>query len=260
MPKGTIERADAAPDAQRSNRVLVIDEEAPLTHLLTLALSFEGWEVETLDRGEGAVAAATRFAPDAILLDMMLPDRSGVDVVADLRAGGITAPVIFLTGRTALEDRIAAFAAGGDDYMTKPFGLEEVTERLRGVFRRIGRAPSSRVFADVVLDTRSSQVWRAGEAVLLSPLEVRMLEILIDRDGEPVDGAGIVAALGLHGHTVVDSAAMRALASLRSKLDGDGDGDGAADTLIVVSGGSAWLRRPGLATPRIVAADPAPTR
>jgi two-component system OmpR family response regulator len=238
VPTGVVDRVDAAADAQRSNRVLVIDEEAPLTHLLTLALSFEGWEVETLDHGEGAVEVATRFAPDAILLDMMLPDRSGVDVVADLRAGGITAPVIFLTGRTALEDRIAAFTAGGDDYMTKPFGLEEVTDRLRGVFRRTGRAPSSRVFADVVLDTRSSQVWRAGEPVLLTALEVRMLEVLIERDGTPIDGEGIVSALGLRGHTVVDSAALRALASLRAKIDGDGV------PLLVVQGGSAWLRRP----------------
>jgi DNA-binding response OmpR family regulator len=89
-----------------------------------------------------------------------------------------------------------------------------------------------------VLDTRSSQVWRAGEPVLLTALEVRMLEVLIERDGAPIDGEGIVSALGLRGHTVVDSAALRALASLRAKIDEDGV------PLLVVEGGSAWLRRP----------------
>jgi two-component system OmpR family response regulator len=239
---GVADRLDAASGLPRSNRVLVIDEEAALTHVLTLALSFEGWEVETLERGAGAVETALRFAPDAILLDMMLPDLSGVQVVANLRASGIVAPVIFLTGRSSLEDRIAAYTAGGDDYMTKPFGLEEVTERLRGVFRRSGLAPSSRVFSDVVLDTRTAQVWRAGETVLLTALEVRMLELLMDRDGNPIDGAGMVSGLGLSGHTVIESAAARALENLRQKMNRDDA------PVVMVHNGSAWLRRPHPAT------------
>jgi two-component system OmpR family response regulator len=241
MTAGVAHRADAASGAARPNRVLVIDEEAQLTHLLTLALTFEGWEVETLDSGARAVEVAARFAPDAILLDMMLPDVSGVTVVSDLRANGVTVPVIFLTGRTSLEDRIAAFTAGGDDYMTKPFGLEEVTARLRAVFRRSGLAPTSRVFGDIVLDTHTAQVWRAGEPVLLSALEVRMLEVLIDREGEPLDGAGMVEGLGLHGHTVIDSAATRVLESLREKVNAD------APAVVVLRGGLAWLERDPLA-------------
>jgi two-component system OmpR family response regulator len=234
-------RVDAATGAARPNRVLVIDEEAPLTHLLTLALTFEGWQVETLDRGASAVEVVARFAPDAILLDMMLPDVGGIEVVTALRAAGVTVPVIFLTGRSSLEDRIAAFTAGGDDYMTKPFGLEEVTGRLRAVFRRSGLAPTSRVFGDIVLDTHSAQVWRAGEPVLLTALEVRMLEVLIARDGAPLDGAGMVEGLGLHGHTVIDSAATRALESLRAKVNED------AAEVVMVHAGRAWLQLPAAA-------------
>jgi DNA-binding response OmpR family regulator len=187
------------------------------------------------------VEVAARFAPDAILLDMMLPDVGGVEVVTALRSAGVTVPVIFLTGRSSLEDRIAAFTAGGDDYMTKPFGLEEVTGRLRAVFRRSGLAPTSRVFGDIVLDTHSAQVWRAGEPVLLTALEVRMLEVLIARDGAPVDGAGMVEGLGLHGHTVIDSAATHALESLRAKVNDD------ASEVVVVHGGRAWLQLPAAA-------------
>jgi DNA-binding response OmpR family regulator len=232
---GVIDRLHAGSPAPRANRVLVIDEEEALTSLLNLALTFEGWQVETLAYGAGAVEAATRFDPDAILLDMMLPDLNGIEVVARLRENGITAPVIFLTGRTSLEDRIAAFGAGGDDYMTKPFGLEEVTRRLRAVFRRAGLAPTSVVVGDLVLDTGTSQVWRAGEPVLLSSLEVELLRVLIERRGEPIDGTGIIRSLGFSGHTVIDSAAARSVESLRAKINADGA------ALVHVRGGSAWL-------------------
>jgi len=149
---GVIERIEPTGEGRRKNRVLIIDEEAPLTDLLTLSLTFEGWEVQTLANGNEAVDVVHRFRPDAILLDMMLPDISGVAVVSRLRDAGVGTPVIFLTGRTSLEDRLAAFGAGGDDYMTKPFGLEEVSTRLRAVFRRAGLTDSSIIFADLVID------------------------------------------------------------------------------------------------------------
>jgi len=226
------------PNAPRRIRVLVVDEEAPLTDLLTLALQFEGWNVETLATGNDAVAVARRFLPDAILLDMMLPDVNGVEVVERLRESGITVPVIFLTGRSALEDRLAAFAAGGDDYITKPFSLEEVTDRLRDVFRRVGLAESSRVIGDLVLDSVTGQVWRAGEAVLLGALERELLSVLFDRAGQPIDGTGIIRSLGFSGHTVIDSAAARAVESLKTKVNGDGE------PLLHVEHGEAWLAVP----------------
>ena len=232
---GVIDRIDSSGAHRRKNRVLVIDEEAPLTDLLTLSLSFEGWQVETLANGNDAVEVARRFRPDAILLDMMLPDVSGVAVVSRLREAHIDTPVIFLTGRTSLEDRLAAYGAGGDDYMTKPFGLEEVSTRLRAVFRRAGLTDSSILFADLVVDGASGQVWRAGEPVLLTSLEVELLKVLIDRAGDPIDGTGIIRSLGLSGHSVIDSAATRAVESLRSKINADGT------ALVHLRGGAAWL-------------------
>jgi two-component system OmpR family response regulator len=223
------------PNAPRKIRVLVVDEEAPLTDLLTLALQFEGWNVETLANGSDAVAVSRRFRPDAILLDMMLPDINGVEVVERLRESGVTVPVIFLTGRSSLEDRLAAFGAGGDDYITKPFSLEEVTDRLRDVFRRVGLADTSRVVGDLVLDSSTGQVWRAGEAVILSALELELLAVLFDRAGQPIDGTGIIRSLGFSGHTVIDSAAARAVESLRTKVNAE------AEPLLHVEHGEAWL-------------------
>jgi len=235
---GVIDRIDPAGAGRRKNRVLVIDEEVPLTELLTLSLTFEGWEVETLANGNAAVEVARRFRPDAILLDMMLPDVSGVAVVSRLREAGIETPVIFLTGRTSLEDRLAAFGAGGDDYMTKPFGLEEVSTRLRAVFRRAGLTESSILFADLVIDGASGQVWRAGEHVLLSSLEVEVLKLLVARAGDPIDGTGIIRGLGLSGHTVIDSAATRAVDNLKAKINAD------AAPLVHLSNGAAWIAEP----------------
>jgi two-component system OmpR family response regulator len=235
---GVIDRIEPTGGGRRQNRVLVIDEEAPLTDLLTLSLTFEGWQVETLANGNDAVDTVRRFRPDAILLDMMLPDVSGVAVVSRLREAGIQTPVIFLTGRTSLEDRLAAFGAGGDDYMTKPFGLEEVSTRLRAVFRRSGLTDSSILFADLVIDGASGQVWRAGEPVLLSSLEVQLLKLLVERAGDPIDGTGIVRGLGLSGHTVIDSAATRAVDSLRTKINAD------AAPLVYLEDGAAWIAEP----------------
>ena len=235
---GVIDRIEPTGEGRRKNRVLVIDEEAPLTDLLTLSLTFEGWQVETLANGNDAVDVVRRFRPDAILLDMMLPDVSGVAVVSRLRDAGIDTPVIFLTGRTSLEDRLAAFGAGGDDYMTKPFGLEEVSTRLRAVFRRAGLTDSSILFADLVIDGASGQVWRAGEPVLLSSLEVQLLKLLVDRAGDPIDGTGIIRSLGLSGHAVIDSAATRAVDSLRTKINAD------AAPLVHLEGGAAWIATP----------------
>ena len=232
---GVIERIEPTGEGRRKNRVLIIDEEAPLTDLLTLSLTFEGWEVQTLANGNEAVDVVHRFRPDAILLDMMLPDISGVAVVSRLRDAGVGTPVIFLTGRTSLEDRLAAFGAGGDDYMTKPFGLEEVSTRLRAVFRRAGLTDSSIIFADLVIDGASGQVWRAGEPVLLSSLEVQLLKLLVEREGDPIDGTGIIRSLGLAGHTVIDSAATRAVDILRIKINADDA------PLVHLEGGAAWI-------------------
>ena len=235
---GVIDRIDQTTPDRRKNRVLVVDEEKALTDLLTLALTFEGWQVETLATGVDTVRVAHRFAPDAILLDMSLPDISGVAVVSQLRDSGIDVPVIFLTGRSTLDDRLAAFAAGGDDYMTKPFGLEEVTARLRSVFRRSGLADTSLLFADIVLDSGTGQAWRNGDPLILSRLETALLRILIERRGDPIDGTGVIRSLALVGHPVTETAAARAAHNLSEIVDRD------SEPVVRSRGGTLWLETP----------------
>ncbi|MCB1254834.1 MAG: response regulator transcription factor, partial [Austwickia sp.] len=127
----TLTRPDGSPV-----RVLVVDDEANITELLRMALRYEGWQVETAGTGLTAVRTAKDFAPDAVVLDMMLPDFDGMEVLRRMRAEDPTVPVLFLTARDAVEDRVAGLTAGGDDYVTKPFSLEEVVARLRALMRR----------------------------------------------------------------------------------------------------------------------------
>src|ERR671912_1978314 len=119
-------------------RVLVVDDEHSLTELLKMALRYEGWDVRTAGDGHSAVKIAREFRPDAIVLDIMLPDIDGLEVLQRVRADGTETPVLFLTAKDSLDDRIAGLTAGGDDYVTKPFSLEEVVARLRALMRRAG--------------------------------------------------------------------------------------------------------------------------
>ncbi|MGZ6826947.1 MAG: response regulator, partial [Mycobacteriales bacterium] len=126
-----LQRLDGSPV-----RVLVVDDETNLTELLSMALRYEGWEVRTASNGASAVRAAREFQPDAVALDMMLPDFDGMEVLRRMRGDNPTVPVLFLTAKDAVEDRVAGLTAGGDDYVTKPFSLEEVVARLRALMRR----------------------------------------------------------------------------------------------------------------------------
>ncbi|KZC95391.1 MULTISPECIES: response regulator transcription factor [Clavibacter] len=170
--------ASVAATAPRALRVAVVDEEAPITQLLSLALGMEGWDVRVFGSGRAAIAAAVEDAPDAMLLDMMLPDVSGVEVVAELRRAGVATPVVFLTGRDSLEDRLAAFGAGADDYVTKPFGLEEVVGTVRDLFRRRGLAPALVTVGDLVLDPATGEAWLAGVPLELDPIELVVVQAL----------------------------------------------------------------------------------
>jgi two-component system, OmpR family, response regulator len=171
-------RADGPPV-----RVLVVDDEATLTELLSMALRYEGWEVRTAADGTAAVRAAREFRPDAVVLDVMLPDMSGLDVLRRLRADATDVPVLFLTARDAVEDRVAGLTAGGDDYVTKPFSLEEVVARLRALIRRVARlrAPDDALLAvgDLTLDEDSHEVRRAGEPIALTATEFELLRYLM---------------------------------------------------------------------------------
>ena len=124
-------------------RVLVVDDEQMLTDLLSMALRMEGWDVRTAASGLQALQETRDFAPDALVLDIMMPDLDGMAVLQRLRQSGNDVPVLFLTAKDAVSDRVAGLTAGGDDYVTKPFSLEEVVARLRGLMRRAGTALSA---------------------------------------------------------------------------------------------------------------------
>jgi len=170
------------PDGQPV-RVLVVDDEPALAELVSMALRLEGWDVSCASDGLGAVRVARDFRPDVVVLDVMLPDIDGLEVLRRMRADTPRLPVLFLTARDAVEDRIAGLTAGGDDYVTKPFSLEEVALRLRALLRRTGvteaGAGATLVVGDLTLDEDSREVRRAGEAVELTATEFELLRYLM---------------------------------------------------------------------------------
>ena len=164
-------------------RVLVVDDEQMLTDLLSMALRMEGWEVRTAGSGFEALQAAREFGPDAMVLDIMMPDLDGMAVLQRLRQSGDDVPVLFLTAKDAVSDRVAGLTAGGDDYVTKPFSLEEVVARLRGLMRRAGAMdarPSSVItVGDLSLDEDSRDVVRNGREIELTATEFELLRFLM---------------------------------------------------------------------------------
>ncbi|HPX36579.1 MAG TPA: response regulator transcription factor, partial [Mycobacterium sp.] len=173
-----IRRADGSPIS-----ILVVDDESVLAEMVSMALRYEGWETTTALDGASAVTAARDNRPDAVVLDVMLPDMSGLDVLRKIRENNPNLPVLLLTAKDAVEDRIAGLSAGGDDYVTKPFSLEEVVLRLRGLLRRTGVSVESGnakiVVGDLVLDEDSHEVTRAGEPIVLTSTEFELLRFLM---------------------------------------------------------------------------------
>ena len=164
-------------------RALVVDDERSLTDLVTMALRYEGWDVRSAGTGTEAVQTVHRWRPDVVVLDMMLPDFDGLEVMRRLREDVAGVPILFLTARDSVEDRIAGITAGGDDYVTKPFSLEEVVARLRGLMRRMGHSPmrtdSQLIVGDLSLDEDSHEVRRGGDLVTLTATEFELLRYLM---------------------------------------------------------------------------------
>jgi len=177
-PAADLTRADGSP-----LRVLVVDDEVNIAELISMALRYEGWQVQMAHTGSSAVNAARDLGPDAVVLDMMLPDIDGLEVLRRMRTSLPDVPVVFLTARDAVEDRVAGLTAGGDDYVTKPFSLEELVARLRGLMRRSGarraEASSMLVVGDLELDEDSHEVTRAGEEIALTATEFELLRFLM---------------------------------------------------------------------------------
>jgi two-component system OmpR family response regulator len=176
--RAEVRRPDGSPI-----RVLVVDDEPSLAELLASVLRYEGWEIMTAGDGAAAVRTAREFRPDAVVLDIMLPDFDGLEVLRRIRAESPHVCVLFLTARDAVDDRVAGITAGGDDYVTKPFSLEEVLARLRGLLRRAGlaraRGETQLVVGDLVMDEDAREVRRGDEVIELTATEFELLRFLM---------------------------------------------------------------------------------
>ncbi|MFC7592370.1 response regulator transcription factor [Nonomuraea antimicrobica] len=169
------------------SHLLIVEDDPNILELLAASLRFAGFDVTTAKSGLDAVAAVQRHRPDLVVLDVMLPDLDGFEIVKRLRGGGLHTPVVFLTARDETEDKIRGLTIGGDDYVTKPFSLEEVVARIHAVLRRTSgesqAAPPRLTFADIELDEESHEVWRGGNAVALSPTEFKLLRYFMTNAG-----------------------------------------------------------------------------
>jgi two-component system response regulator TrcR len=171
-------RADGSPI-----RVLLVDDERALTNLVKLALQYEGWVIDVAHDAREAVEKYRAEIPDVLVLDIMLPDMDGLGVLARIRESGTYTPTLFLTARDSVGDRVTGLTAGGDDYMTKPFSLEELVARLRGLLRRSAYlTPADEetlVVGDLELVGASREVTRAGEPIALTTTEFELLRFLM---------------------------------------------------------------------------------
>jgi two-component system OmpR family response regulator len=178
------------------SRILVVDDEPSITDLLSMALRYEGMEVQVAGLGRDALDAMTTFRPHLVVLDVMLPDLSGFDVLERMgrdRIGG-RLPVLFLTARDTLDDKLRGFTLGGDDYMTKPFSVEELIVRVRAILRRVhgGSDDGRMVLSDLVLDEESHEVYRGSTAIELTPTEFKLLHYLMLNAGRVVSKSQIL--------------------------------------------------------------------
>ena len=168
---------------ENSTKVLVVDDEPNIVELLTVSLKFQGFEVATATSGLQALEVAPEFKPDAFILDVMMPGIDGFELLPNLRSLGFEGPVLFLTAKDAVEDRVAGLTAGGDDYVTKPFSLEEVVARLRALLRRSGASAEREdhvlSVGDLTMDEDSHEVWRGEDSIHLTATEFELLRYLM---------------------------------------------------------------------------------
>ena len=197
-------------------RLLVVEDDADLRSLLRRGLAEEGFEVTAVADGASAIAAAER-SPHALVMDIGLPDADGRDVCQALRARGSNAPVLFLTARDAVTDRLAGFSAGGDDYLTKPFHFGELVARLRALLRRSGADPGTEV-AGLRLDPVTHAVHHGDRQLALTPTEFRLLAALAAQPDAVVRRLDLVRAAWPDGAIVHDNTLDQYIARLRRKL------------------------------------------
>ena len=204
-------------------RVLVVDDEENIAYLVSSALRLADLEVSTAATGEQALAACATSPPDCVVLDVMLPDLDGFEVLRRLRARGVTTPVLFLTARTDTADRVRGLTAGGDDYIVKPFALEELVARVHVALRRRGGgvpAPSGRhQVHDLVLDEDQHRVWRGDTEVHLTATEFTLLRCLLVNAGRVVTRAQILDHVWQYDFAGESAIIESFVSTLRKKVD-----------------------------------------
>ena len=224
----TFRRSNDAEDmttATPEARLLVVDDEPNIVDLLATTLRFAGFEVATASNGSEALRVASSFKPDLLVLDVMMPGIDGFTVVRRLRQDGIAAPVVFLTAKDATEDKVTGLTLGGDDYVTKPFSLEEVIARVRAVLRRFAERPSNEVrtsrleFADLELDEDTHEVWKDGRLVSLSPTEFKLLRYFMQNPGRVLSKAQILDHVWHYDFNGEANVVESYVSYLRRKLD-----------------------------------------
>lgn len=242
------ESADPTPRITRPDgspvRVLVVDDETSLAELLQMAFKLEGWDVRTAGDGLTAVKVAREFRPDAAVLDIMLPDFDGLALMQRIRADGNTTPVLFLTAKDALEDRIAGLTAGGDDYVTKPFSLEEVVARVRGLIRRstlVVDANESPIISvgDLELNEESHEVFRAGRAIDLTATEFELLRYMMRNPRRVLSKSQILDRVWSYDFGGRSSVVEIYISYLRKKIDAEGI------AMIHTVRGAGYMLKPG---------------
>lgn len=202
--------------------VLVVDDEEYIRDLVTSSLRLAGFTTRAVSDGSQALAAVTADGPDLVILDVRLPGMDGFEVCRRLRADGNEIPILFLTARDAAEDRVSGFTKGGDDYVTKPFSLEELVARVRAVLRRSRPADQhgSRLsYADLTLDEQTMQVSRAGQPIRLSPTEFKLLRYLLLNAERVVSKAQILGHVWQYDFDGKGSVVENYISYLRKKID-----------------------------------------
>ena len=206
-------------------RVLVVDDEPNITELVSMALRYEGFSVKTAATGRAALTAVSQFSPALVILDVMLPDIDGLEVLRRLNSAGHRVPIIFLTARDATEDKVHGLTVGGDDYVTKPFSIEELVARVRVVLRRHGAAgqESGRLqLADLELDDEAHEVRRAGRVIDLTTTEYRLLRYLLINAGRVLTRSQILDHVWHYDFGGDASVLETYISYLRRKIDRQG--------------------------------------
>ena len=236
-------QAGGGQDTGSPIRVLVVDDEPSLAELLASVLRFEGWDVRTAADGLSAARVAREFRPDAVVLDVMLPDFDGLEVLRRLRQEQPRVCVLFLTARDAVEDRVAGITAGGDDYVTKPFSIEEVLARLRGLLRRADltreHSEDELTVADLAMDEDAREVRRGGELIDLTATEFELLRFLMRNPRRVLSKAQILDRVWNYDFGGQAHVVELYISYLRKKVDAG------RDPLIHTVRGVGYVLKPG---------------